>query len=213
MSRFVREDRPVSLKWMIKYKYSMKKHLFFLVVLLASCITVGAESVKRCSTDDISMKMRDSYISHATELLQAYYAQLPLNIGDPMVQEVFAERFMQTEKNSYMPEFQPELKNGSHFLQSVQYLQELDKAFSTIDAEEIEFQIKDIKIDKKDFFLSGIVSCYVKATYKLDLTYDGKTLTTRECEAYCLFPRASVSIDVRLLQVKPIKGSIISCQT
>ena len=47
----------------------------------------------------------------------------------------------------------------------------------------------------------------MKATYKLDLTYDGKTITSRECEAYCLFPRASVSIDVRLLQVKPTKGN------
>lgn len=207
MSRFVREDRPVSLTWIIKYRYNMKKHLFFLVVLLASCITVAAENVKRCGTDEIPMKMRDSYIRNATELLQAYYAQLPLNIGDPMVQEVFAERFMQAEKNNYMPEFQPEMKKGFNFLQSAQYLQELDKTFSNIDAEEIEFQINNIKIDKKDFFLSGLVGCYVKATYKLDLTYDGKTITSRECEAYCLFPRASVSIDVRLLQVKPIKGN------
>lgn len=184
----------------------MKKYITILFALFISFLSGYAENAKRCSEQDIPMNMRKDYIRQATDMLHTYYTQLPLNIGNLMVQNVFVERFMQDGKNSYMPEFLPRMKDSQNFLSASQYMQELDKVFAEKE-EEYSFQIRDISINPEDFFTANMVSCYVKATYKLDLLYKDERIATRECEAYCLFPRALVSIDVKLMQVQPIKGN------
>lgn len=184
----------------------MKKYITILFALLFSCLNGYAENAKRCSSQDIPMNMRKDYIRQATDMLHTYYTQLPLCIGDLMVQNVFVERFMQAEKNSYMPELLPQMKDSRNFLTASQYMQELNKVFADKE-EECSFQIRDISINPEDFFTANMVSCYVKATYKLDLLHKEERIATRECEAYCLFPRALVSIDVKLMQVQPVKGN------
>ena len=183
----------------------MKKYITILLALFFSCLNGYAENAKRCSSQDIPMNMRKDYIRQATDMLHTYYTQLPLNIGNLMVQNVFIERFMQPEKNSYMPEFLPQMKDSQNFLTASQYMQELNKVFAEKE-EECAFQIRDVSISPEDFFTANMVSCYVKATYKLDLLHKDERIATRECEAYCLFPRALVSIDVKLMQVQPVKG-------
>lgn len=184
----------------------MKKYITILFALFFSCLNGYAEKAKRCSSQDIPMNMRKDYIRQATDMLHTYYTQLPLNIGNLMVQNVFVERFMQDGKNSYMPEFLPQMKDSQNFLTASQYMQELNKVFAEKE-EECSFQIRDVSINPKDFFTANMVSCYVKAVYKLDLLHKDERIATRECEAYCLFPRALVSIDVKLMQVQPVKGN------
>ena len=183
----------------------MNKYITILFALFFSYLNGYAENAKRCSEQDIPMNMRKDYIRQATDMLHTYYTQLPLNIGNLMVQNVFVERFMQDGKNSYMPEFLPRMKDSQNFLSASQYMQELDKVFAEKE-EECSFQIRDVSINPKDFFTANMVSCYVKAVYKLDLLHKNERIATRECEAYCLFPRALVSIDVKLMQVQPVKG-------
>ena len=184
----------------------MNKYITILFAIFFSCLNGYAEKAKRCSSQDIPMNMRKDYIRQATDMLHTYYTQLPLNIGNLMVQNVFVERFMQAEKNSYMPEFLPQMKDSQNFLSASQYMQELNKVFADKE-EECSFQIRDVSISPEDFFTANMVSCYVKATYKLDLFHNEERIATRECEAYCLFPRALVSIDVKLMQVQPVKGN------
>ena len=184
----------------------MKKYITILFALLFACLTGYAENAKRCSSQDIPMNMRKDYIRQATDMLHTYYTQLPLNIGNLMVQNVFVERFMQDGKNSYMPEFLPQMKDSQNFLSASQYMQELNKIFAEKE-EECSFQIRDVSISPEDFFTANMVSCYVKATYKLDILHKDERMATRECEAYCLFPRALVSIDVKLMQVQPVNGN------
>ena len=120
----------------------MKKYITILFALFFACLNGYAEKAKRCSSQDIPMNMRKDYIRQATDMLHTYYTQLPLNIGNLMVQNVFVERFMQAEKNSYMPEFLPQMKESQNFLTASQYMQELNKVF----AEKEEEVSKDEKV-------------------------------------------------------------------
>ena len=129
----------------------MKKYITILFALFFSYLSGYAENAKRCSEQDIPMNMRKDYTRQATDMLHTYYTQLPLNIGNLMVQNVFVERFMQDGKNSYMPEFLPRMKDSQNFLSASQYMQELDKVFAEKE-EECSFQIRDVSINPKDFF-------------------------------------------------------------
>lgn len=185
----------------------MKRLMSVLVLLVVSLPFSVAKNVRKCTEQDIPMGMRNEYIRHAEEMLVDYYSQLPLAIGDLMVQDVFTERFMLKDQPRYMPEFKPMLKDTDQYLTTDQYMSELDKVFGHVDRDEIAFWIEGITINPEDFYMPNMVSCYVTATYELVLTDEQGRLATRQCEAYCLFPRAMVSIDVKLMQVRPTGGN------
>ena len=182
----------------------MKKYFLICLLMLGAVCNLSA-GPRRCTEQDIPMDIRPTYIQQARQMLEAYYSQLPLCIGEPMVKEAFITNFMQADKSAYKPEFLPTAKYDA-MLEPQQYLQELDKLALKLSEGELTFIPQNFRINAKDFYAPNMVSCYIRVLYQLLIELDGKKLASRECEAYCLFPRAAVSINVKLMQVDVTKG-------
>lgn len=182
----------------------MKRYILICLLMIGAVCNVTA-GPRRCTEQDIPMDVRPTYIQQARQMIEAYYTQLPLCIGEPMVKEAFIANFMQDGKSAYKPEFLPTTKYDA-MLEPQQYLQELDKLALQLDDGELSFDIQNFSANHKDFFAPSMVSCYIRANYQLVIKLNDSKLATRECEAYCLFPRAAISINVKLMQVDVTKG-------
>ena len=186
------------------------RFLYILPVLLlwGQCIFAQVTEVRRCTENEIPMDARREYINQASMYLQTYYNQLLLNVNEMMVQQVFIQNHMDAESVRYKPEFMLQLDENSVHLRPDQYLLQLNKEFGTFDTEKLELEVTNVTIDNHDFYLPNLISCYVIAEYDLILLQEGKQLYKRRCRAYCLFPRVSVSIMVRLMQVEPVNDLV-----
>lgn len=185
----------------------MRKTLLLTFLLLLPTLAM-AQKNRKCTEQDLPIKERKVFIRNAEEMLRTYYSQLPLAISDPMVQESFIEQFMTADATRYKPEFPYQIPSDAQYLKPDQYLLELDKTFAGKDAENIQFLADNIQIDTDDFYMNSLISCYLIATYDLTLTEGGTLHYKRRCKAYCLFPKASVSINVLLMQVEPVKDIV-----
>lgn len=186
----------------------MKMERFLLIMLCTFCVGISMAAaqnaqVRKCTPQDLPMDARDAYMENVKRLVQTYYDQLLLNVGEPMVQESFTESYMVTDAQRYMPEFVQNTSN-LQFLTPVQYMQELEKTFNNVDIDELEWGVENLYMDKEDFYMLNLMSCYAVVQYDLSLRQGEEILFTRKCEAYCLFPRASVSIKVKMMQISPL---------
>lgn len=186
----------------------MKKIFLLTTLLLLSSLGFARQTTRKCTEQDLPMKERQVFIRNAEDLLRTYYARLPLAIEDPMIQESFVEQFMMDGETRYKPEFTRQLPDESQHLTTGQYIMELDKEFAESDSENILFIIDNIRIDAEDFYMNSLISCYIIANYDLTLTDGGTMQYKRQCRAYCLFPKASVSIHVKLMQIEPVKDIV-----
>lgn len=186
----------------------MRMKRFFLIVLCAFCVGIGMTAaqnaqVRKCTPQDLPMEARDAYMENVKRLVQTYYDQLLFNVGEPMVQESFTESYMVADAQRYMPEFVQNTGN-LQFLTPAQYMQELEKTFNNVDIDGLEWVVENLDMDKEDFYMLNLMSCYAVVQYDLSLRQGEETLFTRKCEAYCLFPKAAVSIKVKMMQINPL---------
>lgn len=174
-------------------------------MLLLGWVTAPAQEtqVRPCTQQDLPDRNRERYINRARELIQTYYDQLLFCVGDLEVQETFIDSYMIEDGRRYMPEFLAGTDGTAQHLTPAQYLQELDKAFAGTDTEALALEIRNLTIKREDFYMFNMVSLYVVARYNLTLRDGEKIIFSRDCEAYCLFPKASVSILVKLMQLNP----------
>ena len=189
----------------------MKRRILLLITFLcifSSVVLAQSSEIKRCTEEQLPFENRNDYIEQATEFLRSYYNQLMLNVDEMMVQKEFIKAHMDGKKQRYKPEFLLEQGRNVNFLLPDQYLQELEKQYTSLNADNIDITVDNIDIDKRDFYLPNLISCYLIANYDFTFTNDGETLFKRRCRAYCLFPKISVSIIVKLMQVEPVKDII-----
>ena len=189
----------------------MKRRILLLITFLcifSSVVLAQSGEMKRCTEEQLPLESRSNYIEQATEFLRTYYNQLMLNVGELVIQKEFVKKNMYSESNRYKPEFLFERSKDVNYLLPNQYLQELEKQFNGYDIDNIEITIDNVNINLKDFFLPNLISCYLIADYDLTFTYDSETLFKRRCRAYCLFPNAMAYINVKLMQVEPVKDVI-----
>lgn len=188
----------------------MKLNILFLLVgfLFATNLQAQVKEPERCTEEQIPISARSRHIEQVKSYLNTYYRELLFNVGDLMVQDQFIINNMQQGKASYMPEFILQPTSSMQYIEPHQYLLELNKVFSERDMDEIELVVDNISVRKEDFFLPDRVSCYVIATYDLTIKENEQVLLKRRCKAYCLFPNAMVYIEVKLMQVEPVKDII-----
>ena len=189
----------------------MKRKILLLITFLCIFSPVAlAQSgeIKRCTEEQLPLESRTDYIEQATEFLRSYYNQLMLNVGELIIQKEFVKKNMYSESQRYKPEFLFEGSKDVNYLLPNQYLQELEKQFNGYDIDNIEITIDNVNINLKDFFLPNLISCYLIADYDLTFTNDSENLFKRRCRAYCLFPNAMAYINVKLMQVEPVKDII-----
>lgn len=187
----------------------MKKiYLLTTLLLLLSSLGFARQTARKCTEQDLPVKERQVFIRNAKDFLRTYYERLPLAIDDPMIQESFVEQFMMDGETRYKPEFTRLFPADGQHLTTGQYLMELDKEFAASGSGDIRFIADNISIDTRDFYMNSLISCYIIADYDLTLTQGGTVQYKRRCRAYCLFPKASVSIHIKLMQIEPVKDIV-----
>lgn len=189
----------------------MKNKIWIILAcLLMGCMDICAQNnnVPRMTEQQLPTASRKAYVNQAKSYLRNYYEQLLLNVQDGMVQESFIRLNLVTKKTNYNPEFLLQLTDENQFLEPDQYLMELDKQYAGFDVDKLHFTIDNISINLNDFFVPSLVSCYLIAEYDLTLKEDARLLFKRRCRAYCIFPNISAYIDVKLLQVEPLRNII-----
>lgn len=170
-----------------------------LYLLLVVSSLAQDRPVRRCTESDLPVSVRGGYIKRAINLVRTYYDQLLLNVGDLLVQETFIDSYMVKDGQRYMPEFTA----SGQYLTPKQYMLELENTFGGTDLDKLSWEITGLTVDKNDFYMLNMASCYAIARYTLTLRKGDETVFSRDCEAYCLFPKASVSILVKLMQLNP----------
>lgn len=185
------------------------------LMLLLGWMTAPAQQtqVRPCTEQDLPAAIRGRYIKQTTEFIHTFYNRLLYCVDDMEVQESFIESFMIPDGQRYMPEFVAGTDGTAQHLTPKQYLQELDKTFTGADINALSWDIGDLKVNPDDFYMFNIVSLYTIARYKLTLKSGEKIIFSRDCEAYCLFPRASVSIMVKLMQLNPTSQGTFGTST
>ena len=185
----------------------MKNYIILFALVVASVFHSVAQNnvATRTTIEQLPYENRTDYIKQATNFLHMYYSQLLLNVDEIMIREEYIKANMSDNTQRYKPEFLLLPNNNINFLTPEQYLQELGKEFREYDTDKIEITVDNVNINQDDFFMPNIVKLYVIAEYDLTLSYEEKMLFKRRCRAYCLFPKAMVYINVKLMQVEPLK--------
>ena len=193
----------------------MRLLLITMVLLLSGSMIAHAQQTqaRSCTEQDLPVSERTKYIERASELIRTYYDQLLFCVGDIEVQETFIDSYMIKDGQRYMPEFMDVLGGTAQHLTPSQYFQELDKTFAGADTDALSWEIQNLTVSKDDFYMFNMVSLYTIARYNLTLKSGENILFSRECEAYCLFPKASVSILVKLMQLNPTSQGTFSNAT
>lgn len=189
----------------------MKNYLILFAFVVASVFQSVAQNnaAIRTTAEQLPYENRTDYIKQATNFLHMYYSQLLLNVDELMIREEYIKANMSDNAQRYKPEFLLLPNNNMNFLTPEQYLQELGKEFREYDTDKIEITIDNVNINQDDFFMPNIVKLYVIAEYDLTLSYEEKILFKRRCRAYCLFPKAMVYINVKLMQVEPLNDIVV----
>jgi len=185
----------------------MKNICIILAISLLGICNLHAQQV--CSTEDIPDEIRPKYRAQVEQFLNIYYNGLLFNIGDDVIKETYIDKHMMAGTQRYKPEFLLETYQHQQYLQPSQYLQELDKIYTSLQVDNLALEVTDISINK-DFYKKGMASCYLIADYDLTLKNGDKQIFKRRCRAYCLFPSAMAYITVKLMQVEPVKDISIS---
>ena len=191
-------------------KEGMKNYIILFTLVVASVFHSVAQNnvATRTTIEQLPYENRTDYIKQATNFLHMYYSQLLLNVDEIMIREEYIKANMSDNTQRYKPEFLLLPNNNINFLTPEQYLQELGKEFREYDTDKIEITVDNVNINQDDFFMPNIVKLYVIAEYDLTLSYEEKILFKRRCRAYCLFPKAMVYINVKLMQVEPVRDII-----
>lgn len=188
----------------------MKKYIILFALVVASVFHAVAQNnaATRTTIEQLPYENRADYIKQATNFLHMYYSQLLLNVDELMIREEYIKANMSDNAQRYKPEFMLVSNNNMNFLTPEQYLQELGKQYREYNTDKIEITVDNVNINQDDFFMPNIVKLYVIAEYDLTLSYEDKILFKRRCRAYCLFPKAMVYINVKLMQVEPVRDIV-----
>ena len=184
----------------------MKRFCLFLIMSVWVLVYANAQfaNVRICTEEEIPVNQRKVYKTAAENFLHNYYNTLLLNVNDQVVQSSFIEDFMLGEKQRYKPEFMLRLLPNIQYLLPKQYFQELSKEFLLTEAENLSFDISDIRADET-IRATNNIDCFIVVRYTLSLKKEGSILFSRECIAYCYWKQARNYDRVRLMQVEPVK--------
>ena len=180
------------------------RRLLYIVILLMTATNIIAQDfkVRECTEAELPRSKRDRYFVQVTQFLNNYYMHL-LNLEDNIMHENFVG-LVYSDKNAatLIPEFSREVLPSSR-MKPGQYLMELEKSLRGLDKNGLEFVVD--KVSPGKIMMNSLVSCYIPVEYDLTLMEGDKTLFKRRCRMYGLFDDIRNYMDVKLMQVEPVK--------
>ena len=135
-------------------------------------------------------------------LQNTYYNQVAEAISRLEIHKYIIEDLMLEKTIKYQPEWLLREKKY-HFLSPSQYLLQINREFSGINSDELEFVVDRITYGEK-LEPYSVSSCYLRLEYDLAIKHLDKLLLKRRCRMLCLFPQAIYKSRIKVLQIEPI---------
>ncbi|MBR5824962.1 MAG: hypothetical protein IKY67_12585 [Paludibacteraceae bacterium] len=186
----------------------MKRILYILLLMLFDVSLCMAQSfkVRECTEDEIPSSKRADYYKEARRIIENHYMLLLESVGDSDNREVIIEQMISDKRASKLKtEFLLTQDNNLSFCSPQQYFTKFEYIYKDL-VDKVNFKVDNFKDGK--IMMNSLVSCYIPVDYDLTLMNGDQILFKRQCRMYCLFPKATASKLVKVMQVEPIKNII-----
>ena len=191
------------------YRFSQMKRILLLLLLLLFNVALSmAQSftVRECFESEIPSVKRAEYYKEAHRIIENHYMLLLESVGDAENQDVIIEQMISDKRTCALKtEFLLTQDNNLSFCSPQQYYTRFEYIYKNL-VDKVNFKVDNFKDGK--IMMNSLVSCYIPVDYDLTLLEEDKILFQRRCRMYCLFPRATASKLVKVMQVEPVKDII-----
>lgn len=188
--------------------YDMKKIGCFLLVLLLNLTMTMAQgfNIRECREDEIPSSSRADYYREAHRIIENHYIHLLESVGNTDNWEVIIEQQMHDKSATTLKtEFLLTQDSNLSFCSPSQYFTKFESIYRDM-SDKVDFVVDNFK--DGEIMMKSLVSCYIPVEYDLALMQGDKTLFKRRCRMLCLFPRATASKLVKVMQVEPVRDII-----
>ena len=191
------------------YRFSQMKRILLLLLLLLFNVALSmAQSftVRECFESEIPSVKRAEYYKEAHRIIENHYMLLLESVGDAENRDVIIEQMISDKRTCALKtEFLLTQDNNLSFCSPQQYYTRFEYIYKNL-VDKVNFKVDNFKDGK--IMMNSLVSCYIPVEYNLTLMEEDKILFQRRCRMYCLFPRATASKLVKVMQVEPVKDII-----
>ena len=191
------------------YRFSQMKRILFLLLLLLFNVSLSmAQSftVRECFESEIPSVKRAEYYKEAHRIIENHYMLLLESVGDAENRDVIIEQMISDKRTCALKtEFLLTQDNNLSFCSPQQYYTRFEYIYKNL-VDKVNFKVDNFKDGK--IMMNSLVSCYIPVEYNLTLMEEDKILFQRRCRMYCLFPRATASKLVKVMQVEPVRDFV-----
>ena len=190
----------------------MKRILFLLLLLLFNVSLMMAQSftIRECFESEIPSAKRSEYYKEAHRIIENHYMLLLESVGDAENRDVIIEQMISDKRTvALKTEFLLTQDNNLSFCNPQQYYTRFEYIYKDL-VDKVNFKVDNFKDGK--IMMNSLISCFIPVEYDLALMEGDKMLFKRRCRMHCLFPRATASKLVKVMQVEPVRD-IVSYKT
>ena len=166
--------------------------------------------IRECFESEIPSAKRAEYYKEAHRIIENHYMLLLESIGDAENRDVIIEQMISDKRTvALKTEFLLTQDNNLSFCNPQQYYTRFEYIYKDL-VDKVNFKVDNFKDGK--IMMNSLISCFIPVEYDLALMEGDKMLFKRRCRMHCLFPRATASKLVKVMQVEPVRD-IVSYKT
>ena len=163
--------------------------------------------IRECFESEIPSAKRSEYYKEAHRIIENHYMLLLESVGDAENRDVIIELMISDKRTGALKtEFLLTQDNSLSFCSPQQYYTRFEYIYKDL-VDKVNFKVDNFKDGK--IMMNSLISCFIPVEYDLALMEGDKMLFKRRCRMHCLFPRATASKLVKVMQVEPVRDIII----
>ena len=163
-------------------------------------------TVRECYESEIPSVKRAEYYKEAHRIIENHYMLLLESVGDVENRDVIIEQMISDKRTvALKTEFLLTQDNNLSFCNPQQYYTRFEYIYKDL-VDKVNFKVDNFKDGK--IMMNSLISCFIPVEYDLALMEGDKMLFKRRCRMHCLFPRATASKLVKVMQVEPVKDIV-----
>ena len=163
-------------------------------------------TVRECYESEIPSVKRSEYYKEAHRIIENHYMLLLESVGDAENRDVIIELMISDKRTGALKtEFLLTQDNNLSFCSPQQYYTRFEYIYKDL-VDKVNFKVDNFKDGK--IMMNSLISCFIPVEYDLALMEGDKMLFKRRCRMHCLFPRATASKLVKVMQVEPVKDIV-----
>ena len=167
-------------------------------------------TIRECFESEIPSAKRSEYYKEAHRIIENHYMLLLESVGDAENRDVIIEQMISDKRTvALKTEFLLTQDNNLSFCNPQQYYTRFEYIYKDL-VDKVNFKVDNFKDGK--IMMNSLISCFIPVEYDLALMEGDKMLFKRRCRMHCLFPRATASKLVKVMQVEPVRD-IVSYKT